>query len=389
MGLTALLVYLSNGADPDRTSGLLDVVRVGLSIGAGSGGLFVLWLATRRQRSTEQTIVLQHESAQTTVTDSTERRITEQYNKAIEQLGHEKAAVRLGAIYSLERLAQEHTGHRQIVVDVFCSYLRLPYEPPTDREVRSKSGTGLSSTAIDSLSELEVRYAIQSMLWEHLGDPDQRELGEKRWPDIDLDLSRTTLIDPVLRQLAVRELKCEHMVVHGIADFRGLRVTRVAGISAHFYDKALFSDTILGGQIGLMDCVFTAELDLSNAKLFDFFITNSRFGGTVTLSAHSSDNIMINGCQFERDIVLSGATDTIVVTECDFQGVLDIENFETQTGVITDCSLRRPPAYHPNIVVSEHRLASNDFIRDFVARFGEEFKNDRRSILSNAKSDML
>ncbi|NGY62762.1 hypothetical protein G7043_27975 [Lentzea sp. NEAU-D13] len=198
-------------------------VALSMTVGVGTGGLFALWLATRRQRSAEQTLVLQREVSTTTVVDSAERRITEQCSKAIEQLGHEKAAVRLGAIYSLERLAQEHVGHRQTVVDVFCSYLRLPFEPP-----EPDLPAGPDNAKIRA--ELEVRRTIQAMFWEHLGDPDQRAVEPKRWADMDLNLSRTTLVNPMLRSLAVRSLNWENGVVHGNADLSRLRVTDFAQV---------------------------------------------------------------------------------------------------------------------------------------------------------------
>ncbi|MEU6741925.1 hypothetical protein [Streptosporangium sandarakinum] len=56
--------------------------------------------------------------------------MTELYTKAVEQLGRDKAALRLGGLYALERLAQDSPGHRQIIVNVICAYLRMPYTPP-------------------------------------------------------------------------------------------------------------------------------------------------------------------------------------------------------------------------------------------------------------------
>jgi glycerol uptake facilitator-like aquaporin len=58
------------------------------------------------------------------------RQVTETYTKAVEQLGHDEAPVRLGALYSLVSLAQDNPPRRQTVVDVLCAYLRMPYTPP-------------------------------------------------------------------------------------------------------------------------------------------------------------------------------------------------------------------------------------------------------------------
>ncbi len=160
VGLAAGLLVVYRNADPQRVSTLLDIVRIGLSVGAGTGGLFALWLATRRQRSAEQTLVLQREVSRSTVTDSTERRITDQYSKAIDQLGHEKAAVRLGAVYSLERIAQDHPGHRQTVVDVFCSYLRLPYSASDDVGRWGDWDGEKPVEVVDMHAEMEVRNTV-------------------------------------------------------------------------------------------------------------------------------------------------------------------------------------------------------------------------------------
>ncbi|MEU1394119.1 MULTISPECIES: hypothetical protein [unclassified Nonomuraea] len=58
--------------------------------------------------------------------------MTELYTKAAEQLGNAQAPVRLAGLYALERLAQDTPVLRQTIVDVICSYLRMPYTPPAD-----------------------------------------------------------------------------------------------------------------------------------------------------------------------------------------------------------------------------------------------------------------
>lgn len=81
-----------------------DALRTGLSIGLGAGGLFGLYLAWRRQHSTEiglaqkqqdqadvaRAYALQERTALASEADSAARRITDLYTKAVEQLGSEK-----------------------------------------------------------------------------------------------------------------------------------------------------------------------------------------------------------------------------------------------------------------------------------------------------------
>jgi hypothetical protein len=72
-----------------------------------------------------------HKVAADTRHDATERRITDLYTKAADQLGSDKAPVRLAGLYALERLAQDNPEHQQTIVNLVCAYLRMPYRPPT------------------------------------------------------------------------------------------------------------------------------------------------------------------------------------------------------------------------------------------------------------------
>lgn len=141
-----LLLAFSLGGDQ------LDAIRTGGTLGVGLGGAVALWLAVRKQRSTELDLLQKYEAHQLaeraaahtekvaaenhahqlrlaadTREDATARRITELYGKGVDQLGSEKAAVRLGGLYALERLAQDSNfvRLRQTIVNVFCAYLRM------------------------------------------------------------------------------------------------------------------------------------------------------------------------------------------------------------------------------------------------------------------------
>ncbi|MGH3916686.1 MAG: hypothetical protein ACRDTC_25220 [Pseudonocardiaceae bacterium] len=113
--------YGGAGADVE-----LDAIRTAGTLLIGTGGAAALLLAARRQRATE--LALLH-----TDRDATERRITELYTKAADQLGSDQAPVRLAGLYALERLANSTAEHRQTIVNVICAYLRMPYAPPPDR----------------------------------------------------------------------------------------------------------------------------------------------------------------------------------------------------------------------------------------------------------------
>jgi hypothetical protein len=186
-GATAGLLQVA-GAAKDPAAAQVEAVKTGLSIAAGTGGVFALLLAVRRQWHQELT-------AAATTLDAEARRITELYTKAADQLGSDKAPVRLAGLHALERLAQDNVGQRVTIVQVLCAYLRMPYTPP-------EAGPGPDATPEqrqvyrDLVQERQVRLTAQQLLTNHLRpDPEPDHPGLTFWPDTSLDLTGATLID--------------------------------------------------------------------------------------------------------------------------------------------------------------------------------------------------
>jgi hypothetical protein len=121
-----------NGAD--LVSARLDALKVGLSVAVGSGGVVALYLAWRRQHSTEadldnreRTLAHQQQShdgdlaqrdrvAEATERDARERRLNELYLKAVEQLGSPQAAVRRPAPARRIDRSRFTTGRSRVIL---------------------------------------------------------------------------------------------------------------------------------------------------------------------------------------------------------------------------------------------------------------------------------
>jgi hypothetical protein len=262
-----LLRVLAPGTAPER----LDTVRTGLAIGAGIGALITLALAWRRQQATEH--------------DATERRLTELYVKAVDQLGSDKATVRQGGLYALERVAQDNPDHRQTIVEVICAYLRAPYTPPTDTSPRklnslraplrptrtrtrplnfTPAATPPASTAHEPRQELEVRLTAQRILSHHL----QPRLPARTllrwfprpaatfWPDIDLELTGATLIDLDLSHTTIRTAQFRNARFNGGSDF----------IRTRFTWRAEFSHTRFSGFADFLGARFATTARFNHAQ---------------------------------------------------------------------------------------------------------------------------
>ncbi len=225
--------------DPaQKTTALLDVVKVTSGVAVGGGGLFALYLAARRQRTQE--LELAHTEA-----DATARRVTDLYATAVEQLGSEKAPVRLGGLYALERLAQDNPTQRQTIVNVLCAYLRMP------------SATGPQGDLI-TRQEREVRVTAQRILAAH-----QRPTAPDHWPGLHLDLSGATLVDVNFSDCELYEAKFTGTrFTVGRARFVRTTFTGVTSfMEAEFHAGAWFRDAEIIGSIWLDGATFRRASD--------------------------------------------------------------------------------------------------------------------------------
>ncbi|MFD0203937.1 MULTISPECIES: pentapeptide repeat-containing protein [Saccharothrix] len=232
--VVVLLVTLGSGEPRDGVR--LDVVRTAASIVLGTGGAAALLLTARRQRYAELDLVQKDH-------DATERRVTELYGKAADQLGSDKAPVRLAGLYALERLAQGNPAHRQTIVNLVCAYLRMPFTPPPEARVRGRIGP----RDAHRFQELEVRQTATALLAAHLR-PDRPEAF---WADITLDLSNATLVKLTLTHARVVAASFAGTTFVGPATFRG---TTFSG-TADFRDTS-FRDLADFRRVEFRDSVF-------------------------------------------------------------------------------------------------------------------------------------
>ncbi|MGM1064364.1 pentapeptide repeat-containing protein [Saccharothrix sp. Mg75] len=236
---TAVLVVTLGSGSPGALA-RLDAVRTAGGIVLGTGGAAALLLTARRQRSTELDLRQKDH-------DATERRVTELYGKAADQLGSDKAPVRLAGLYALERLAQGNPAHRQTIVHLVCAYLRMPFTPPPEARVRTRVGP----RDAHRYQELEVRQTAAGLLAAHLR-PDRPEAF---WGGIELDLSHATLVKLALTHARVRSASFSGSTFVGPATFRG----------TEFTDGADFRETCFRGladfrRVGFGESVFRGAL---------------------------------------------------------------------------------------------------------------------------------
>jgi hypothetical protein len=330
----------------------LDAIRTAGTLVIGTGGAVALLLTARRQRYTELSLV--H-----TDRDATERRITELYTKAADQLGSDKAPVRLAGLYALERLASSTVEHRQTMVDVICAYLRMrlytPTQPSvsvlgwsnrrpgparrrrartlTDRPPRA-SPTSQRSRQAHAEQERQVRVTAQDILlrnllvtaqprrwWHRMSPP------APAWPGVRLNLAGALVLKFSLSECQLGNADFGDAEFIGEAFFGGAQFTGHARFGraeftahahfgralftgeayfwgAQFTEAAHFRDAQFTGEVDFGDAQFTGNADFRGA----LFTANAYFGfAQFTGIAHFEDAQFTGKADFRGARVASTA----------------------------------------------------------------------------------
>jgi uncharacterized protein YjbI with pentapeptide repeats len=243
-------------------------------VGAGAGGIIALVITARRQWLGERAQLHQESIAASNIQDAAERRITELYGKGVDQLGSEKAAVRLGGLLALERLAQANDDLRQTIVDVVCAYLRMPFDVPETTQRSFPTAFALQSVITNETQkqELQVRHAAQEILRRHL-KPGKPELF---WCQIRIDLSGATLAIFNLEECEIAEGVFSSTRFIGTTRFNGCHVLGWAGFrDARFTGFAGFQGVTFGGGARFDGAAFKGACNFERAV----FTEGARFDG--------------------------------------------------------------------------------------------------------------
>ncbi len=321
-GLTCWLLFQLYGHGTPSDQARLEGVRTVGTIVLGAGGAVALLLTARRQQTAERDLAakrfelaLREKANDDIKYDAAERRITELYLKAVEQLGSDKAPVRLAGLYALERLAQDNEPQRQTILNVISAYLRMPYGlPGAFPEMETGSDTRREQQL--GLQEREVRITAQRIITEHL-NPDGAP--ERFWQEIDLDLNNATLIDFSLRGCQIRRSNFSRTDFTGEALFLGVSFTEEARFDGATFENAWFTDSNFTGSVRFDRANFTGEARFENTSFAgnvtfreSTFLSEARFdrsiftGSTVFSKANFSRNANFSDASFIEDAWLPG-----------------------------------------------------------------------------------
>ena len=210
-------------------------------------GLLLLFVRTRAADRQAKTAADRH--VEQTTADR-ERRITESFAKAVEQLGSDKLETRLGAIYTLERISQESEREYWPIMETLTAFVRqrAPWSdrrPPVEQQPRRPGGIAPPEPQIRPETDIQAVLTV-------LGRRDEAGRNEDKEAGRRLDLELT--------------------------DLRGANLSRAHLEGADFEEKAhleegadLFGAHLEGADLG--------EAHLENAILREAHLERTDLGG--------------------------------------------------------------------------------------------------------------
>ncbi|MFJ6661584.1 pentapeptide repeat-containing protein [Streptomyces sp. NPDC091377] len=297
------LVYLLDFQEIDTTAKLdaktlFDLVKISFGVVAGAGALVALVVAYRRQRVDEAGA---HREAT--------RLHAERFSQAVDNLGSDSPAVRLGGVHALAGLADDAPDDslRQTCIDVLCAYLQLPFTPdPGDDPAHQEEHHRY-------LAFRKVRHTILGLIGDHY----RRPRGTHRsWQGCDLDL--TGVIVDTNMSFAGAEFSTGWVDFGGAVFSGGMLYFGGVVFSGGMVDfrGAVFSGGMVdfsfavfsGSSVDFRDATFSADLVSFSTAVFS--TSNVNFTG-ATFSARSvyfGDATFSGSTVYFTDATFSGST---------------------------------------------------------------------------------
>lgn len=255
------------------------------------------------------------------------------YTKAIEQLADNKAAVRLGGIYTLvglidEWIADESIKEKdsrrkegQVIINNLCSYIRSPFNLAEDREIIEKTATsqGYSGNLNEDKAKLreeqEVRQTIFNEISNHLAELTKNSSTDNYWKYFNYDFSKSKIFYS-LDGLTFSNPNFSNTEFNGPANFTGSRfLGKTLFKNATFNSATYMSDsesakTIFEGEADFTGSIFKGNVTFKNAT-FNSLAHFSDFNSAKTIFEAEVD---FTGSTFSGDAIFRNTTFTLAAT---------------------------------------------------------------------------
>jgi hypothetical protein len=253
MDYTALMSFSIIAADAASNTSVMVAIGVA-AIGAGA----TLWVGVLNFQTQKRNFGLQRELQDNQLKLTLGTQITDRFTNAINQLGSDDKAVRIGGIFALEQIARDTPHHedRPNIAYTLAAFIRQTQPAPADR--KQSYVPVLKVRAPDVQAALTV--LCRPPLCEYRSNASSDELTDRRRTDLRLDLSRTDLRRASLSDAHLEAVNLWSARLEG-ANLRGAHL-QGAGLS--------------GAYLGRCHPKYKRGADLSDADLRGAFLKRVR-----------------------------------------------------------------------------------------------------------------
>ena len=231
----------------------------------------------------------------------------ERYTKAVEQLGNEKAPVRMGGVYTLIGLADEwlldenldyteKVREGQVIVNNLCAYIRSPFtlasyydelseDTPSSEGIYKDNQQKFYTDKAEFTSEADIRLSIIKEIHSRLQGPDINTPGA--WSDFEYDFSGSTFFYPIdlTNSYYAKPVNFSGSTYQDDADFE----------SSTYQSRANFSDSIYRCWADFRSSTYQSQANFSGSTYQDGATFN---GSTYTGWANFNCSTYREGAYF-------------------------------------------------------------------------------------------
>jgi uncharacterized protein YjbI with pentapeptide repeats len=230
-----------------------------------------------------------------TVEADRQRRITENYSKAVEHLSSKEIEQRLGGIYTLERIARESPDDHWTIMETLTAFIRerAKWREPDVNSSERIARRGKPPTDIAAVLTVLARRSKEQLRDEHY-------FKGPRFLDLSYtDLRGVVLRDGSLRHVDLQGAHLENAILTGIdLSYVFLEDAHLEGakLTASNLDWAFLSEAHLNGarfEVSSLRYVTFSDADLTKAVLDDCILSQARLHNTNLTGAVISFSIHI------------------------------------------------------------------------------------------------
>ena len=224
----------------------------------------------------------------------------ERYTKAVEQLGDEKAPIRMGGVYTLVGLVDEwledesiekyedRLKEGQVIINNLCAYIRSPFTlashydelsnpTPTPKGIYKDKKEKFYADKATLDSEADVRLSIIKEIHDRLQGPEENTPGT--WSDFEYDFSGSTFFYPIdlTNSYYAKPINFSGSTYKGWANFTDSTYQALANFSGSTYqalanftgstyeDEAYFTDSTYQGGANFSDSTYQGGADFTGS----------------------------------------------------------------------------------------------------------------------------